>query len=320
MVISQVNNDPGPLPKVKDCYEGSIDPIGPQGQQSAPPSIDLQQEVIAAIVKAHYGYLEAAGNPGTMLLVLPSEVTQLLQQMTTALPLDGPPPVTLKEQAHSLMALMQCYDYARKASYESNPIDLATISELFLLLRRHFGYQRHASGQLLYVRAAGIAKLVVEWAFHAPKVVYAALLYELVQHACLSLAYVAAHYDLGVHAFVANVIAILQRAALDHPSLRCVTNRLQKALKKDHIPLAVLLIKLAERLYDLRHAAGYPDLSVPYHMAQETLAIDVALANKYLEPSISASIEAAASAVLEFCSSRQPGKKDKADKEKNETG
>ncbi len=104
------------------------------------------------------------------------------------------------------------------------------------------------------------------------------MLYELVRYTCLPLSYIKEHYNLGVYAFVLNIKRIDKRQELDHPSLLHVQNRLKEAIKEEHIQLSVLFIKLAERLYDLRHTAGYIHLTEVQHMAQETLAIDVKLA------------------------------------------
>ncbi|WP_342265202.1 sodium:solute symporter family transporter [Cardinium endosymbiont of Philonthus spinipes] len=305
LVISQATVAPETLPTVKQTYRDAIDAIGPQGKPETPPSIDLQQETLSSIVGAHYGYWETLGGEKqpTMLLVLPNDVTDILGRMTTTLPLDAltlEAPATPKEQADSMMALMKFHDYVCKSSYQMDPVDVGTISGLLLLLRQHFGFKRHVSGQLLYVRAVGIAELVVEWAFHSPKVIYAALLYELVRRTCLPLSYVKEHYNLGVYAFVLNVVGIDKRQSLDHPSLLYVQNRLKEAIKEEHIQLSVLFIKLAERLYDLRHAAGYIHPTEVQHMAQETLAIDVKLANTYLGPEIATVLEVAARKALKM--------------------
>ncbi|WP_223245664.1 sodium:solute symporter family transporter [Cardinium endosymbiont of Bemisia tabaci] len=305
-VISKAATPFEALPKVKKCYDDRVDPIGPQVQQQCPPSIDLQQATISTIVAAHYGYTEIALHriPPTILLVLPTDVTEILNHMTAGLPIDAlakEGPISPKEEADSMMALMQFHDYVCKSAYENDPIDLVTLSGLLLLLRQRFGSKRHGSGQLFYVRAVGIATLVVEWAFHSPKVIYASLLYDLVRHTCLPLSYVREHYNLGVYGFVWNVVNTDKREALDHPSLLYVQNRLQAAIKEEHVQLSVLFIKLAERLYDLRHAAGYVHLPEVHHMAQETLTIDVQLANKYLNPEIGAALEEAAKAALAIC-------------------
>ncbi|MEF2228863.1 MAG: hypothetical protein V3581_02370 [Candidatus Cardinium sp.] len=169
-VVSQVPIASEQLPKVKDLYDDRIDVMGPRGRKETPPSIDLQQETISSIVGAHYGYLEYGpdGQQPTLLLVLPSDLNEILRKITTKLPIDcltSDTPVTLNKQADSMMELMQFHDHVSQFSHDIDPIDAGTISGLLLLLRQHFGFKRHASGQLFYVRAVGIAKLVVEWVF-----------------------------------------------------------------------------------------------------------------------------------------------------------
>ncbi|UWW96553.1 MAG: hypothetical protein NMK33_03785 [Candidatus Cardinium sp.] len=80
---------------------------------------------------------------------------------------------------------------------------------------------------------------------------------------------------------------------------------MKEALKEDHIQLSVLFIKLAERLYDLRHAAGYIHLTEVHHMAQETLAIDVQLAHTYLDPAIRKALEKAAKQALALINTKK---------------
>ncbi|WP_342264950.1 sodium:solute symporter family transporter [Cardinium endosymbiont of Philonthus spinipes] len=305
LVISDLSTPPEALPTIKAVYDDVVDGMGAQGRPEMSPSLDLQQETIASIVAAHYGYMEYGTDVKNkaILLVLPTDVTAIRDKMMIKLPIDcltSEMPITPKEQADSMMVLMQFHDYICKSSHRSDPVDVATVSGLLLLLRKHFRFRRHSSGQLFYVRAVGIAELVVEWVFHSPKVIYASLLYELVRHTCLPLSYIKRHYNLGVYAFVLNVVGIDKRQELDHPSLLYVQNRLKAAIKEDHVQLSVLFIKLAERLYDLRHAAGYMHLTEVQHMAQETLAIDVPIAHAYLGQEISMALEQAAKQALEI--------------------
>ncbi|MCT4697398.1 hypothetical protein [Candidatus Cardinium sp. TP] len=93
-----------------------------------------------------------------------------------------------------------------------------------------------------------------------------------------------------------------------YPSLLYLENRLEKAIKEDHIQLSVLFIKLAERLYDLRYAAGYSHVEEVAHMVQETLAIDVKLANQYLGVEIGEALESAAKQVLKVCKDKSKDK------------
>ncbi|WP_223261931.1 hypothetical protein [Cardinium endosymbiont of Dermatophagoides farinae] len=305
LVVSNVSVASDAFPKVKPLYDDKAVGSNPKVEQVVPPSIDLQTETISSMIHAHYGYFECpvGGNPKAMLLVLPIDVTAIRDKMMVKLPIDcltSDRPVTSKEQADSMMALMQFHDYVCKSLYPEDPIDIGTISNLLLLLRQYFGCKRHASGQLFYVRVVGIAQLVVDWVFHSPKVIYASLLYELVRHTCLPLSYVKAHYNLGVYAFVLNVVSIDKHQALNHPSLLYVQNRLKEAIKEEHVQLAVLFIKLAERLYDLRHAAGYTMLEEIKYMAYETLTVDVKLAKQYLGFEIAEALAAAAEQALKI--------------------
>ncbi|MGI2299279.1 hypothetical protein [Candidatus Cardinium hertigii] len=81
-------------------------------------------------------------------------------------------------------------------------------------------------------------------------------------------------------------------------------NRLKQCIKKDHVQLSVLFIKLAERLYDLRQAESYITPKEVQHMAQETLSVDIQIADKYLGPEIAQTLEEAAKQALEVCKNR----------------
>ncbi|WP_338140438.1 HD domain-containing protein, partial [Candidatus Cardinium hertigii] len=127
---------------------------------------------------------------------------------------------------------------------------------------------------------------------------YASLLYDLVRYTRLPLSYIKANYNLGIFCFVENVLNIDQHQEMAK-SLLYVTNRFKEAINQDH--LSVLYIKLAERLYDLRHAEGYTKLEEVKYMAKETLTVDIELAKNYLEPEIAADLEIAARKALEIC-------------------
>ncbi|WP_243518977.1 MULTISPECIES: sodium:solute symporter family protein [unclassified Candidatus Cardinium] len=317
MVISQSATSSEVMPTVKSCYDELHD-MDPKISKNAAPSIDLEQDTIASMVHAHYGYLKIYKDEKqpTMLLVLPRDVTDIRDKMTVKLPigcLTSEAPLSPQEQADSMMALMKFHDHVCKYLSKETPIDIKIISGLLLLLRQYFGFKRHASGQLFYVRSVGIAQIVVDWVFHSPKVIYASLLYELVRRTCLPLSYIKEHYNLGVYAFVSNLVKIDKRQELDDPSLLCIQNRLEQALKEDHVQLSVLFIKLAERLYDLRHASGYIYLTEVQHMAQETFTIDVQIANKYLGTEIATALDIAAQEALNLCNDTSKSKENHID-------
>ena len=109
------------------------------------------------------------------------------------------------------------------------------------------------------------------------------------------------NYNIGIDCFVENVLHI-DRHQTESSSLFQANNRLQAVVDKNQ--LSVLYIKLAERLYDLRHAQGYTSPSAVKYMAKETLTIDVELAMQYLEPEIAETLKSAAWEALEMCKNK----------------
>ena len=158
-----------------------------------------------------------------VLLVLPWNVTTIREEMIAKLPMESlttETPITSKEQSDSIMVLMEFHDYACQVS----EVDPVVIAEILLLLRRCYGFKKHPSEQLFYVRAVGIAKLVATWIFHSPKPIYAALLYDLIRYTRLPLSYIKANYDMGIFCFVENVLSVDKHQGLAE-SLLYVNNR-----------------------------------------------------------------------------------------------
>lgn len=202
--------------------------------------------------------------------------------------------ITSQERAESLTRLMEFHEWV----CTKTAVDPAIITEILLLLRRCYGFKRHSCGQLFYLRAVGIAEVVASWHLHTPISIYASLLYDLVHYTRLSLAYIRANYNPGIFAFVSNLIEVNSYVKLQLALLQ-TNNYSHTAVNQEH--LAVLYIKLAERLYDLRHAAGYTHLEVVKTIAEETLLLDLTLANCYPEPAIVQALKGAAKEAVDFC-------------------
>ncbi|AWN81358.1 High-affinity proline transporter PutP [Candidatus Cardinium hertigii] len=261
----------------------------------SPQMVNLRKENLASIVHAHYGLL-LLPHAEQLVCLLPLDVTQVREEMLAlSLPREAgtqeEASITPHEKTASLATLSSFHDWI--PSFES--IDPFLIAEVLLLLRRCYGFKRHASGQLFYVRAVGIAEWVAAWTDGHAKLVYATLLYDLVRYTRLPLSYIKGNYNMGVYCFVENVIAIDSRERLEE-SLLAITNRLKESLQKEHI--SVLYVKLAERLYDLKQASGYKDPAVVQAMAKESLTIDVELAQRYGEPGMAILLKQAAEEVL----------------------
>lgn len=110
----------------------------------------------------------------------------------------------------------------------------------------------------------------------------------MVRYTALPLSYVKEHYHGDVYIFVFNVLNLYTNERLPHSYLDTLENKLEKAIKGDQVQFAIVVIKLAERLYDLAHASSYIYLREIEYMAHETLTTDVPLANQYLGPELAA--------------------------------
>ncbi len=296
LVLSSSDTPPAEIPKVKSCYRhveySNIELI--RRNKIAPNYTDPQKDTIESLIDSNYGYIEyPKANKNTMLLVVPADIESICKQ-TINQPctndLKPEVPIMLKEEADSMIILMQFCDFICR-SFKN--IKAETIGGTLLLLKRRFGTKQHASGALFYIRAVEITRIITKWIFQASEPIYVCLLYDLVRYTDLPLAYIKDNYNSTVHALVQSVLNINTHQTMAS-SLPRVKNHYKKAVDKDHPELFVLYIKLAERLYDLRHAENYTRLEEVKYMATETLKIDIKLAKKYLDPAMAEALEIAA--------------------------
>ncbi|WP_243518458.1 MULTISPECIES: hypothetical protein [unclassified Candidatus Cardinium] len=296
LVISSATTPSAILPQIRSYYEDITEgrELKWHSSQTDSERIRVEKRVIERAVRAHYGYLRfPISKKRPMLMVLPCNVATVRDDMLAKiLPLNVP--INQKEIDQSIEMFVRSYNQL----CEISEVRKAVMDEIILLMRRCYGFRRHLSGQLLYIRAIGITQLVAEWVRFYPEPVYVALLYDLVNHAGLPLSYIKASYDLNIYSFIESVLAVNDRQDME-PCGLYIGNALKQVINREQ--LFVLCIKLAERLYDLRHAKSYPQLDELKCMAKETLAIDIELAKKYLNTKIVEALANAAEEALQFC-------------------
>lgn len=296
LVVSSINTPSAILPQIRTYYEDLTEgrELKWHSSQTDSDRIRLEKRVIERAVRAHYGYLRfPISKKRPMLIVLPTNVAQVRDAMIDKiLPLNVP--ITQKEIDQSMEMFIKSYNHL----CEISEVRKAVIDEVILLIRRCYGFRKHLSGQLFYIRAIGITQLVAEWVRFYPEPIYVALLYDLVHHADLPLSYIKANYDLNIYSFIESVLAINDRQGME-PCGLYIGNALKQVINREQ--LFVLCIKLAERLYDLRHAKSYTHLDELRCMAHETLAVDIELAKKYLNTKIVAALANAAEEALQVC-------------------
>ena len=297
LVINSAAMPEGALPKIKSSYQDVT--VGSEYSwqsvvQKESEWTSIEKRSIERIVRIHYGYLQFPASPKRpMLIVVPCNVAAVRDEMLSRI-LPSEPSIAYGEFKESMVTLTKAY------SNLCTVADMRTIvlDELFLLVRRCYGFRRHASGQLCYVRALGIAQLVADWVPYQPRPVYFSVLYGLVRYTGLPLAYVKANYSMDVYCFVERIVAVNKRQELE-PCGLYVGNRLKRIINREQ--LFILCIKFAERLYDLRHAKDYIHLEEVKYMARETLTIDIELGKKYLNAKIVEELVEAANQALQVC-------------------
>ncbi|HLP34921.1 MAG TPA: hypothetical protein VK133_02930 [Amoebophilaceae bacterium] len=300
-VISNASIDLKNLPKVKNVYlekweENNIQKNDNQYKE-APLFVGLIKKKMERIVYAHYGQLEFQTDcQKATLIVLPQNVVKIQKEMIERLPiglLTREQQATPSEQGDAIVELIAFHEHICTTTC----VEPAVISEILLLIRRCYGYMRHETGQFFYIRAIGIAAHVGRWVPHSPKVIYAALLYDLVRYARLPLSYIKANFNLGVWCFIQNILAVDQHQNKSDAVLY-MGNRLEESVRKENV--SVLYVKISERLYDLEQAEGYANKEALVYMAKETLRVDVPLVQKvcFEEPDVAKALEAAAKRAL----------------------
>lgn len=299
-VVSSADTPLSTLPSIKTHYEDITEGMELVGtlNQATSERINVQKEPIERMVRAHYGYLQfTTSKQKSILLVLPCNVTVIRDEMFTNLT----PSNSFANKSEidaSMVVLMKFNYYVCKMC----TIHIGVMDEIFLLLRRCYAFRRHASGELFYVRAVGIARLVTDWVSYVPEPIYAALLYDLIGYADLPLSYIKANYSLNIFCFVQSIVSIEDRREIE-PSGLYLDNQHKKVVNQEQ--LFVLCIKLAERLYDLCRAYGYTHKGQVSDMAKETLTVDLHLAKRYLDNDIAEALETAAQEALQMCLERE---------------
>ncbi|AWN81786.1 HD domain-containing protein [Candidatus Cardinium hertigii] len=279
IAINNITVHPAALPELQTCYQDGLGDYFYSDNGIVPMYWNRSMEIIRDAAYTHYGYVEVP-NCCTLLVVLPcNSANSIEDKMIAQLPLKFKESVTVKEEKASVRILESFYWYASRIIR----LNAAEVGGILLLLRRCYGFQRHASGKLLYVRAVGIAETVASWVFYSYAPVYAALLYDLARYSSLPLSYLKANYDPSVFYLIEMLLRIDKQIQLrDLPS---VINDCRSFGLRELI-LSIIYIKLAERVYDLNHAIGYTSLETVKHMVQETLSTYVELAERLQSPEI----------------------------------
>jgi hypothetical protein len=228
----------------------------------------------ARIVDAHYGYLDVKSSPHTHVYVLPvklreirGKVMELIQEPAVADPeeLKHPLAIQLEKELIDKLAGTQ--------------VNISTINTALDLIKRYHGGVKRKSGEPFFTHPISVALILLEYS-QDQDAILGALLHDTIEDTNLTLAQIRKLFGETVEFLVAkatNLEGYKNRASLpDYENIVRIMNY--------EDPRAAL-VKLSDRLHNMRTIQHHPQLSKQKSIAKETLDYFVPLARQlHLHP------------------------------------
>lgn len=218
------------------------------------------------IVQAHYGYADIDDST-CHTYVIPADVRSLRDQVMEIL--REPVAVDPEELRHPLaMAL----EKELLAALQSASVDLAIVHQALDIIKTYHGGVKRKTGEPFFTHPMAVALIVLAYS-QDPDVIVAALLHDIVEDTSLPMSYVHAAFGERVASLVAHV------TKLEEQLLRVnLEDYVQRQRLLDCKDTNVALIKLADRLHNMRTLQGHSSATKRKKIAEETLTFFVPMA------------------------------------------
>ena len=256
------------LPRLKQWYLGSVDHAETQYPQDITAvSIAHNQQ----IVEAHYGFAEITTHKDGVRLVyvIPWDVRAVR------------PPIMDQQHGATTAATLETSVHPSEEAFiqavhdAHNPIDETLLKQSIQLTKQYYGRIKSATSELCYLQAMAVARIVLGYTNDADTLL-AALLHDVIDKTHYSLHHIALCFNPVVKRIVEGVTSVDSRLSSFkkiHLSAHEIRRKLSE-VEDDRI----LLIKLADRLHNLRTIAGHSSLDKQKTIAEETLQFFVPIA------------------------------------------
>ena len=251
------------LPPLAPIY--TMDPIHTQVPQGEEELILTEH---ARIMDAHYGFLDMSQST-THIYVLPTrlravrgKVMELLGGKAAADPAELAHPLTIQLEKDLMTRL------------EGTQVDLAVIGRAIDTIKKYHGGTKRKSGEPFLTHPMQVALILLEHSQDQDAIV-AALLHDTVEDTSLSIAHISATFGETVASLVAEVTNLEDK--LRRISLESHENHYRLLHCKD---LRAALVKLSDRLHNMRTIQGHPSVAKQKKIAHETLTFFVPMASK----------------------------------------
>jgi Na+/proline symporter len=249
------------LPPTQDVY--MISPIQSQVPQN---EAELSLTDNARIIDAHYGYADTRQST-THIYVLPvnvrevrGKVMELLRDRTAADPEELKHPLAIELEKKLLKRL------------QDTEVDLQVIQKALTTIKKYHGGVRRKSGEPFFTHPITVALILMDYTKDQDAIL-ASLLHDTVEDTPLSMIQVKAMFGETVAFLVGKVTNLedrLRRLSLeDHENLQRLI---------DYEDPRAALVKLADRMHNMRTIQGHSLIDKQKGIANETLAFFVPLA------------------------------------------
>ncbi|MEO1219387.1 MAG: HD domain-containing protein [Bacteroidota bacterium] len=240
-----------------------IQPLTPQDED------ELALVYNARIIDAHYGYADMH-QPTTHVYVIPVELRKIrgkvmeqLREPIASTPVDSPHALASELETTLLNKLQQA------------SVDMHMIHKAIDIIKRYHGGVKRKSGEPFFTHPIAVALILFDYA-QDQDTLLAALLHDSVEDTRLSTVEIKAMFGETVGFLVAKLTDLeddIRKISLEpHENIERLINYEDKR---------VALIKLADRLHNMRTIEGHPSLTKQKILAKETIMFFVPMA-KYL--------------------------------------
>lgn len=249
------------LPPTQDIYPMSLSK--PQAPQNA---TELALVENARIIDAHYGYADISQDT-THVYVIPvnlrevrGKVMELLKEPVAEDPEELKHPLAIQLEKELLDKL------------QGSEVDLAVIHKALKTIKKYHGGVRRKSGEPFFTHPIAVALILLDYSKDQDAVI-AALLHDTVEDTSLSIDHINAMFGKTV----AFLVGKATNLAGDIRKLNLANYENIHRLINYEDPRAAL-VKLSDRLHNMRTISGHPSIAKQKRIADETLTFFVPMA------------------------------------------
>ena len=253
------------LPPTEEIY--MLNPMQTASQKPPRTTAPALLENIR-IIDAHYGYADVS-QATTHSYVIPINVREVRGKVMELLQI--PTAVDPEETKHPLAMQLEQELLGKLAG---TPVDLATIRQALHIIKKYHGGVRRKSGEPFFTHPLATALILVDYSQDQDAVV-AALLHDTVEDTSLSLAQVRAMFGETVALLVSKATNLEDKIR----RVKLQAHEYKHRLVNYGDPRAAL-IKLSDRLHNMRTIGGHPSLAKQKQIAEETLTFFVPIAKQ----------------------------------------